>query len=129
MKALFTALYNKFKATPANSFYTGLSGKLYPYEAPQGTVVPFATYSAPSNVTARTFTATQERVLIEISIYAGTHTSACDLFEYCKALFDDCQLSVTGYRAARMEREFAHEIKEEFYYRWIVEYGVWLEKT
>lgn len=125
MKALFQAIYIVFQGSALDE---SLDGKLFPDETPQGKRLPYGIYSMTSAVAGYTFTDVHERVLLQFDLYAATDVDADDLYEDLKALFDDCSLSVTGFRFGKMERVSAQRIKDPHYWRWIVEYVITLEK-
>jgi hypothetical protein len=126
MKALFDAIFARFQDSILHAV---LAGKLYWDEAPQETRLPYAVCTLISDTPGYTFTDTHERVLIQFDLYAADHDTANDLYEGLKDLFDDCDLTVAGYRFGKMERISAQRIKEPHYWRWIVEYIVTLEKV
>lgn len=127
MKALFTGIWNKFAPVGAKpALYTATGSRFYADMAPIGSQLPYCVYSMPVTTVDYWFNSRDEHVRIQIDLYAVTHTAACDLYENCKTLFDDCTLSVTGYSFGKMERVSAQKLAEENCWRWIVDYEVWL---
>lgn len=127
MKPLFQAIYTKYSGS---SLPASLTGGLHCIEAPMGTSTPYGVYSMPSGVTDFTFDTHFENILIQFDIYADTNSAVQDLCEAWKTVFDDCQLTVTGFDFHKMEREFMMPMSnaEEFYYRYMLQYRILLHQ-
>jgi hypothetical protein len=98
MKALFDAIYSKFNTT--NNFNTAIGGRLYIGAAPDGTAFPYAIYDLVSDDPDHYFDNDSiEEATIQISIYSNSPSAAAvgTIAVYCKSLFDDCALSISGY--------------------------------
>lgn len=129
MKVLDIAIYGKFApAGTKPTLYTALSGKLYPGKAPEGTILPYGIFVS-SELPEYTFTSILEDVTVHFDLYHLEHDGVRDLYDNLKALYDNCTLSVTGYNFLKFERMSADMIPDEFYYRQMVEYRVWLHKN
>lgn len=135
MKALFAALITKYSGS---ALYTALGGtatdpKLYNSSAPQTAVEPFCVFTMVSGVPEGTFTELQENTLIQFSLFdAGPSPSTiCDNYELLTALFDDCELSISGYRHLYMQRESQQLIRDPEdpgTWQYLVEYRILIEK-
>jgi uncharacterized protein DUF3168 len=103
MQSIFTAIYDRFIDTPANDFYTALSGRFYFYEAPQNVTFPYAVYYLTSRTPDYWMNGERyEIVEIQLSIFSKTsgETEVLDLCEKMEALFSDCDLTISGYTQA-----------------------------
>jgi len=134
MKTLFTGIYSKFTALPANALYTALSGRLYFTEAPQDSTFPYCVFSMVSDVPDYYFGGEQfETYLVEFNIF-DEDNSASDigtLYENLKTLYDDCSITVVGYSNVIFEREHTNLFRDEENNVWQynVQYYVMLEKS
>ena len=109
MKALQTAIWNLYKADTDDDFYTGLSGRFYFHEAKQADTFPFAVYTfIPDDTVDYYFGADEEieEITMQISIFSKSESTSeiGNLYEYCKTMFDDAILTVTGYSNILCER-------------------------
>jgi hypothetical protein len=98
MKTLFDAIYSKFNTS--NTFRAAIGGRFYIGEAPDGAVFPYAVYNLITNIPDHYFDSdTIEEPTVQISIYSEDYGAAAIgiIAGYCKTLFDDASLSVTGY--------------------------------
>jgi hypothetical protein len=141
MKALLTAIKARFDATsggpPAvhNAAYLALGGRLYLAQAPQGATAPYCIYSMVSQVAGWTFTSAEETFRVQFSVWSQSASSvqAQDAMAAVQALFDDCKLTVTGYRHVYMHRDFSTLLREdavdEIWWHSITDYRIMLEKT
>jgi hypothetical protein len=138
MKDLFTGLYTEFATTPASSFYTALSGRMYLEEAPQGTAFPYAVYSLVNNSPDHYWTSRFEEATIDFNLYSDSTSGATEitqLYEKLKEQFDDCSLTVSGYSHLRFRRENAwlnklpSEIPDKSIWGYTVQYQVLLHTT
>jgi hypothetical protein len=128
MKELFTAIYTKFAAEPHNALYTALGGQLYNTQVPDGVAMPWGVYTLVSNIPRRTFDAAPiEMARIQISLFSDDTMSAVEvtnLYAYADALFDHCELTISGHSHLKMERTFNQLLKEPDYWHYIIEYQV-----
>jgi len=127
MKEVYKAVFSEFKKEPHSDFYNNLNGQLYSGKVPTGTELPYATFTVISNVADHTFNNTGEKVEIQLDIYAITTTQALTLFENCKEVFDNCELSVAGFTAHPLTRSLSLPQTEEEYSRYIVQYSLKLD--
>jgi len=129
MQALLTGIYSRYNTV--NDFNTACTGGLHLEEAPQGTSIPYATFSL---ITARPdyyFSGLHEIATIQFDIYAASNVSRQDLYTKLTALFDNCRPTVAGYTSLIMKRTNQQSIREgeqSDIYRYIVEYEVWIEQ-
>ena len=128
MKALFKAVYDKYLT--ANDFRTAVS-QFYLNNAPQGISRPYSVYQLITNIADYNFTSTFDEAELQIDIIDDNASS--DILDYadkCMALFDDCELSVTGYQFLKMERDWNQlsEDPEEEIQRYTIQYTIWLRK-
>ena len=129
MKNLFAAINTKFSA--ANTFKTAISSQFYLNTAPQGTSKPYAVFTLINNVTDYNFTSTFDEALIQIDIIDDNQSSdILDTADKCMALFDDCELTVSGYQFIKMERDFNYFIEDadEEIQRYTIQYSINLRK-
>ena len=132
MKVLFEALYALFSTD--NTFKTAMGSQFYLHEADQENAsYPYAVYSKPAGSPDWTFTEDQEDITIQISIFSekNSATEALEAFEYCKSLFDDAALSVSGYSTILMQRGPDRLIRDPESNVWqvVVDYEILLEKA
>jgi len=109
-----------------------LHGGLHLEEAPQGTLMPYATFTLVTGRPDYYFKGNFEIAQIQFDIYAGSNTVRQDLYTKLTALFDDCRPVVTGYTSLIMERQSQQAVREgeqDDIYRYIVEYSVTVEKV
>ena len=128
MKALFEAIYNQYSTV--NDFRTAVS-QFYLNSAPQDIDRPYAVFQLITNVADYNFSSTFDEAELQIDII-DDNTSA-DILDYadkCMALFDDCNLTVTGYQFLKMERDWNQlsEDPAEEIQRYTIQYTVWLRK-
>lgn len=127
MRELFTAIYSKLSGSAFEVSATGL----YLYQAPQERAMPYAVYQLISNVPEYTFTSIHEEILIQFNLFSDSTTDeqVSDMYSDLKALYDDCDLTITGYRHVRMVRDLAILTKEdEETWKYTVQYRVLIEK-
>jgi len=139
LKSLLTALYSRFTATsgsPAthNSLYTALSGHLYNTVAPQKATLPYGVFLLVSGVPEWTFTENMENCLIQFSLFDDSTSASniCDAYDALTALYDDCQLTISGYSHLYMQRQSQQLIREEEdpgTWHYIIEYRIMMEKS
>jgi hypothetical protein len=111
MNAIRTAIYSKFTANPANSFYTGLGGKLYYAQSPQVTSIasacPYAVFYILSDTADWTFREKFDYYTVQFSLYDTTATLVETHFANLISLYDDAVLSITGFSHVWCKREMA----------------------
>jgi len=129
MKALFEAIVNKFGGSDLD---TALSGRMYLYEAPEDAPMPFSVFMMESDISDYTFDDSHNEIgmLFFVNSKEGKAVEVCENLELLEALYDDCKLSVTGYRFVGMERsevQLLHDPGEDWQY--MVRYKIQLEKV
>lgn len=113
MKAVTTAIFSKFSGSALD---TAIGGRLYEEEAPYGAEYPYATYGNVSNVPDNVFAKHGEEMRFQFNLFSAASSSGevKDLFGYLKALYDDCDLSITGQTHICMRRELAFLAVEDY---------------
>lgn len=108
MKALTQAIYAKCGS--GTSLYSAIGGRLYDTRAPDSPTYPYVVYLVVSDLSDPTFTEQLEDLLIQFSIFSADTSSGQvkDIFTALKALYDDCDLSVTGETFLYMRRQGAN---------------------
>lgn len=106
MKALTTAIYGKLAGSTLS---TAIGGRLYKGRAVDGATYPYIVYKVVSDVPENTFREYLERVVIQFSLFSSASgtTEIEDMFGYLKALYDDCNFSITGQTLLWMRRSNA----------------------
>ena len=95
MKNLLTGIMTK---TAGSTLSTAVGGRIYFEPAPPGAEFPYVVvdiiYSSPDDP----FSGSIESTLIQFSIYseAGSAVEIADIYTALKALFKDCELTITG---------------------------------
>lgn len=89
-------------------FYNDINGRLYHNVAPQHATFPYAVYFSVSDVNELNFSDEQEDFLIQFNIFTQSNAalSAGNLLESLKAMFDNCNLTVTDWRHIGFQRDF-----------------------
>jgi len=134
MNALYTAIYNLFKATPHNDFYNAVNG-LYLHKAPQGTDYPYCVYFPVSATNDLDFTDEKENFLVQFNIFSQSNSAseAGDILGYLKDLYDNCSLNVSGWNPLKFQRDFVipfNDLEQEPpIYGYSVQYTCLLEKA
>lgn len=140
MKVVFTAIKTLFDATsgtPAvhNAAYLALGGRLYLGQAPQPVTAPYCVYTMVSQVAGWSFSDAEEMFRIQFSIWSQS-ASAVEVLDASSALwvlYDDCTLTVTGYRHIYMQRELSvllrEDVEDEIWWHHATDYVVRMEKT
>jgi len=137
MNALVSAIVAKY--TAANTLKTALyvdaeyTG-LYHAHAPQGANFPFAVFGVIGRDLDYAFSDETEAVTVYFNVYTETgQLHAGQLLGYLLDLYDDCNLTVTGWRALQCVRDFVGGLddidRDPPIYGWHVEYEMLLEKT
>lgn len=136
MTGLLTGIYTKFTALTGgnhNSFYTGLSGKMYLGFAPQDTTSPYAVYNLINDASDYQFIEQFEEVVIQFDIVSQSASAVeCNtLFGYLISLYDNCSLTVSGYSHIRMDRLYSslNYYSEDGSWVYTVQYRILIQKT
>lgn len=106
MNSLFQAIYNKFSATTTTGFYNSVSGRMYPNFAPQGATFPYCVYFSVNDDNDLDFSEEREDFLLQFNIFSQNYSvlEAGNMLESLKAMFDNCSLTVTGWRHLQFQR-------------------------
>jgi hypothetical protein len=154
MNSLFTAIYNLFQPTRIteagdtriteagdilftnkDDIYTDLSGRMYLKHAPQQATFPYCVYFSVSDEDELDFSEEREHFLIQFNIFSQNNsaTEAGELLESAKTMFDNCSLTVTGWRHLQFKRGMVYS-NDDFkqvppIHGYSIEYDVILEKT
>lgn len=115
----------------ANAFKAAISSRLYANAAPQDTPFPYVVMTIVSDIFEETFTSDMENIVFQFSIFSNNSSSeeAGDIFELLKAVYDDTELTVAGYknfRVVRLENRLEREPDDAWQY--IVDYRINLYK-
>lgn len=105
MKNLTTAIYGKAAGT---SFLSSITG-LYKGQAPESVDYPYVVYKVVTDTPQKTFTEDYEDVILQFTLYssASSTTEIEDIYTYLKAVYDDCDLTITGAKLVWMKRNYA----------------------
>lgn len=127
MNSLFTAIYTLFtpgiritedsdtRITESGDtritdkfidFYTDIGGRLYLGVAPQEATFPYCVYSG-DRTTGLDFTDELRTFLISFDIFSKNNSSfeAGEILEDLKTMFDNCNLSVSGWNHLQFKRD------------------------
>ena len=106
MNLLFQAIYNHFSATTDSGFYNDVSGRMYPNFASQGATFPYCVYFSVTDDNDLDFTDEHEDFLLQFNIFSQNNSAleAGNLLESLKTMFDNCSLTVTGWRHLQFQR-------------------------
>jgi len=133
MTPLLTGIYSLFTDTPANALHTALDGRLYHAEAPQDATFPYCVMSIVSHEHDWQFDEEMENVLVQFSIFTNESSASTigTLWSNLCTLFDDADLTVTGYRLISMIREQSILLRdtENNIWHYAVDYECILEQT
>jgi len=131
MKALFNGIFNHFNT--ANTFKTAVSSRLYLGYAPQDSQYPYSVYNLDSLVPDFNFSSTYEEAIIVFNIFSDkeSHAEITTIYGYLDDLFDDCVITVAGYKRVKFQREFGFLSRdiEEGVWQYDVQYRVILRKN
>jgi hypothetical protein len=109
VNALFTGIYSKIgTAESPTDFYTAIGGRFYHVKAPQGATFPYGVYDMIDDSSELDFNEENLMITIQIDVFAEDNSakSAGVILGHQKALFDDCALTVSGWRFLSMTREW-----------------------
>jgi len=134
MNSLFSAIYNHFSATTGSGFYNDISGRMRLNKAEQGDSFPYCVYFSVSDLDEVDFSDEREDLLLQFNIFSQNNSAleAGTLLESLKTMFDDCSLTVTGWRHLEFSRGQTYQnndfTQEPYIHGYSVEYNVLLEK-
>ena len=135
MNSLFKAIWNRFATTTGSGFYNDISGRMYHNKASQGATFPYCVYFSVSDIDDLDFTEEHEDFLIQFNIFSQNNSAveAGDLLETLKTMFDNCSLTVTGWRHLQFQRSLVMP-NNDFgqvppVHGYSIEYDVLLEKA
>ena len=135
MNALFKAIINHFNATTGSGFYNDISGRLRLNIAKQGEIFPYCVCFSVSDVDDLDFSEEHEDFLIQFNIFSQNNSAveAGDLLEALKTMFDNCSLTVTGWRHLQFQRSLVMPNNDfsqvPSIHGYSIEYEALLEKT
>lgn len=95
MNNILTAIMTK---TTGSAFSTGVGGRIYLDEAPEGVAFPYVVFFIVSSTQDKTFTEHYTNSLIQFSLLSTSSgaTEITSMYNNLQALFDECSLTVTG---------------------------------
>ena len=136
MDALLAAIYSKLTGSALSS---DVGGRVYLDEAPAGCEFPYIVFFIVSGVPDNVFNKYGESVMIQFSLFSDSAGAAeiTDMFNDLTAIYDDAQLTVTGYSMIIMERQNLVTMVEEIettegkqaVKRWAVDYEAVIQKS
>jgi len=136
MRNLTTAIMLRFNDTtagPHNAFWISVAGKLRKERGLQTDVPPYAVFHIISDVPSWTFSSDFETVRIQFDLYSKLESSSEieDMYTNLKALFDWCELTITGNTHLYMRRELARLTKDPQDDIWVykIDYMIMMEKN
>jgi len=134
MKAVLDAIYLEFAPAGAKpNFYDDMSGRLRLHEARQNETFPYCVYAL-IGVGNDQFFGQQyhESLTIQFNIFDqdSSAVSVNNYYENLKTLYDDCDLTVSGWTHLWMERNWGYLLRDEQENVWqyAVQYRVLIEK-
>lgn len=106
MNSLFKGIWDHFSATTDSGFYNDISGRLFLNKASQAATFPYCVYFSVSDVDDLDFSEEHEDFLIQFNIFSQNNSAveAGALLETLKTMFDNCSLTVTGWRHLQFQR-------------------------
>jgi len=107
-----TSIYGKFANSSLSS---DCGGRIYFREAPQGAEYPHVVYSFIGPNPDKTFTEQYEELIVTFSLYS-TSSSVVEIttmYGHLDSLFDECAMTITGYKLVRMYRQSSPGILNE----------------
>lgn len=125
MEALFSAIYTKITGS---TFNTAIGGRLYLVEAPQGITSPYAVFFMVSNVPLYATKKKYENSLVQFNVFSKPEDDDMDeindIYSKLISLYDDCNLSVSGYTFLKMERELSFCLKPNGIWQYSIQYRI-----
>jgi len=134
MKELFTGLMTYFNAVKtAGGFYAAIGGRLSNTFAKQKTAYPYAVFFLVVDVAEWRFGGEmQDDIIIQFNLFSDKNSGVQvnDLYTKLKARFDNCELTVSGYRHITFTRTMARLLRDEerAVWQYSVEYDIMIEK-
>ena len=103
---------------------------LYLEQVPAGISKPYCIFYLINAVPdeTETFNAAAEDIEIQFSIFSTTGFEVMGLADDLHALFDNCQLTVSGYDFIQMKRQFFKIFKDGDSYQAVTTYSILIEK-
>jgi hypothetical protein len=136
MNYLKAAIYTKFTAKIGAVYpavYTSVGGRFYYEDAPEDTAFPFIVYTIDDYEADYTFTSEFAEVEVCFDIYSSASSSSevDTILSNLRTLFDDCSLSISGYRLVRFRFDKVTALHNMIDSRWrySVRYEILIEKT
>jgi len=129
MTPLIAGIYSKYSGS---TFATANTGGLHLELAPQGTSMPFTTFTIVAARPEYTFDHVHEVVTVQFDIYTNLNTTRTDLYDKLTSLYDDARPTATGYTSlimARIGQQFLREGDQNQIFRAIVEYQATIYKA
>lgn len=113
MKAVTTAIFSKFSGSALD---TAIGGRLYKGQAPEGAEFPYAVYGLVSDIPDVAFSLHGEESRWQFDLFSAASSSGEveDLYTYLKALYDECDLTITSQTHIWMRRENAILMVEDY---------------
>lgn len=104
MNAVNTAIFTLFGADDEGDFYTAIGGRLRHKKAVQGDTFPYCVYQMVSMTSEFSFDEERRYLQYQFSIFTENNSaaSAGTALGYLIALFNNCTLSVSGWRFLSM---------------------------
>ena len=107
MKDLFEGIYTHFSTTSASSFYSGVGGRMYLEQAPEGTQFPYAVYGVVNEGHDWNFTNDYEEVVLDFNLFADDELEVATLYEKLKEAYDDSAFTVSNHSLLKFRRDNA----------------------
>lgn len=137
MKNLSTAIYSQAKA--ATTFWTAIGGKFYKKKAPANATYPYVIYDVIDENGDGTFTEEIEEHLCQFSIISADNSSteAEDVYTLLRAVFDKCELTITGYtnlhtlwqHSTLFEDELPNPNGTGWVWHYAIDYNIMIQKN
>jgi len=129
---LIKGIYSKFTGS---ALQTALGGtKLYYKRAPQATALPYAVLTISAIDYSQNFNEEEDEYTLLFRIYDDDRSDAGDLCDTLTTLFDNCALTISGWRHILMERVFVYPVDDienpqAPVFGWAVQYAAMMEKN
>lgn len=131
MKNLSKAIYSKISGS---ALETAVNGRFYKGRAPEGIEYPYVVYMLISDIPDRTMSSRYNHATIQFSLFSldSGSTEVEDMYTNLKALFDECDLTITAQTHIWMRRTMANLMIEDHTtqsgtrqaWHYAVEYGI-----